>query len=166
MIDPSTPFAMLAGVVPPALLTNASSLLLMGLGNRVARVIDRTRTVAVVMAGVQDEPVLLERLQFQADLLKQRARALSHAIRLAYFAVGGFSSEVLITVLAGVLAQYGLATGVKVASVIALLIGILSVGSLLSLCVLMVRESTLALDNLQEEARTVMLEASRRNVHS
>jgi hypothetical protein len=69
-------------------------------------------------------------------------------------------------VLAGVLAQYGLAVGVRIASIIALLIGILSVGSLLSLCVLMVRESTLALDNLQEEARTVMLEASRRNVHS
>ena len=81
MIDPSTPFAMLAGVVPPALLTNASPLRLMGRRNRVARVIDRTRTVAFVMATAQYDPAFLKRLEFQADLLKQRTSALSKSIR-------------------------------------------------------------------------------------
>ena len=44
-------FAVLTAIVAPAILTNASSIL--ALGNRVARVVDRTRIVAAEPRGVQ-----------------------------------------------------------------------------------------------------------------
>jgi hypothetical protein len=40
------PFAVLTAVVAPAILTNASSVLSLGTGNRIARVVDRTTVLA------------------------------------------------------------------------------------------------------------------------
>lgn len=156
-----SPFAILTAVVAPALLTNSSTVLVLGLGNRIARVIDRTRTVAGVMASVAENSELHQRLRQQAALLKQRSQMLGKALRLGYAAVGGFAAEALIAVLGGVLVHYEFPIPARVAALIALVIGFLSVGSLVSACVYMVRETAIALDNLAEEASTVMLEASR-----
>jgi hypothetical protein len=131
----------------------------------VARVVDRTRTVAAIMAHCSDDPVLLARLEYQAGMLEKRRTSLGQAIRLAYLALGGFASEVLVAVVGGVLAQYGWMMAERVTAMIALTIGVISIGSLVTVCVHMVRESTLALDNLQEEARTVMMESARHVVH-
>ena len=60
MPDPTAlaanPFASLTVVVGPAVLTNACSVLALGTGNRLARVVDRTRVVTreVVEAEVSD----------------------------------------------------------------------------------------------------------------
>jgi hypothetical protein len=48
----------------------------------------------------------------------------------------------------------------RIAGMIALAIGFGSVGSLVCACVYMVHETALALDNLAEEANTVMLESA------
>jgi hypothetical protein len=156
-----SPFAILTAVVAPALLTNSSTVLVLGLGNRIARVIDRTRTVAGVMASVAENSELYQRLQQQADLLKMRAQILGKALRLGYAAVGGFAAEALIAVLGGMLMHYELLLPARVAAMAAFAIGIGSVGSLVFACIYMVRETAIALDNLTEEANTVMLEASR-----
>jgi hypothetical protein len=162
-----SPFAVLTGVVAPALLTNSSTVLVLGLGNRIARVVDRTRNVATVMASVGENSELYPRLQQQAGLLKKRAQMLGKALRLGYAAVGAFAAEALIAVLGGVLVHYEFFIAARVAALVALAIGFASVGSLVSACVYMVRETAMALDNLAEEAKTVMLEASRPiNKHS
>ena len=41
----NNPFAVLTAVVAPAILTNASSVLALGISNHLARVVDRTRVV-------------------------------------------------------------------------------------------------------------------------
>ena len=64
-----SPFAVLTAVVAPALLTNSSTVLVLGLGNRIARVVDRTRAVAGVMASAGEDSELYQRLQQQAALL-------------------------------------------------------------------------------------------------
>ncbi len=156
-----SPFAILTAVVAPALLTNSSTVLVLGLGNRIARVIDRTRSVASVMASVEDNSELHQKLRQQADLLKQRSQILGKALRLGYAAVGGFAAEALIAVLGGVLVHYEFLIPARLAAMVALAIGLGSVGSLVLACILMVRETAIALDNLAEEASTVMLEASR-----
>jgi hypothetical protein len=156
-----SPFAILTAVVAPALLTNSSTVLVLGLGNRIARVIDRTRTVAGVMASVAEDSELFQRLQQQADLLKRRAQILGKALRLGYAAVGGFAAEALIAVLGGMLMHYEWLLPARIAALVAFAIGIGSVGSLVFACIYMVRETAIALDNLTEEANTVMLEASR-----
>jgi hypothetical protein len=161
-----SPFAVLTAVVAPALLTNSSTVLVLGLGNRIARVIDRTRTVAAVMANTGEQSELYQRLQQQTNLLDQRARMLGKSLRLGYAAVGGFAAEALIAVVGGMLVHYDFEPAARIAAMIALTIGFVSVGSLVFACVYMVHETAIALDNLQEEARTVMMEASRSSPRS
>jgi uncharacterized membrane protein len=155
-----SPFAVLSAVVAPALLTNSSSVLVLGLGNRFARVVDRTRAVAVAMAKAGEDRGFYQRLEHQAALLKVRTEHLGKAIRFAYAAVGGFAAEALIAVFGGVLVHYNLLFAARIAGLAALAIGVLSVGALVSACVCMVREAAVALDNLAEEAETVMMEAT------
>ena len=70
------PFAVLTAVVAPAILTNACSVLCLGTGNRIARVVDRTRVITAEIAslevGTSEYQVRLsqlERLQVRAQLL-------------------------------------------------------------------------------------------------
>jgi len=63
-------------------------------------------------------------------------------------------------VLGGVLVHDGFLMAARAAGLVALAIGFASVGSLVFACVYMVHETALALDNLTEEAETVMLEAA------
>lgn len=166
MTSPESPFAVLTAVAAPALLTNSSSVLVLGMGNRIARVIDRTRTIATVMASVGQDSDLYSRLQQQAALLKRRTVYLGRAMRLGYAAVGGFAAEALTAVLGGALVHYELHFYARVAALAALGIGFVSVGSLVAACIYMVQESAVALDNLAEEARTVMMEATRHHQKS
>ena len=45
-MDPANPFAAFSLIVAPAILTNASSVLAMSTGNRLARSVDRARDLA------------------------------------------------------------------------------------------------------------------------
>ena len=81
MISADSPFSVLTAVVAPALLTNSSTVLVLGLGNRIARVVDRTRTVAGVMARTEEDGELYQRLQQQAGLLGRRRQYLGRALR-------------------------------------------------------------------------------------
>jgi hypothetical protein len=117
------------------------------------------------MASAGEDSELYKRLQQQADLLRIRTRDLGKAIRLGYAAVGGFAAEALVAVLGGTLVHYGYAFDARIAGIAALGIGFISVFSLVAACVYMVKETTLALDNLAEEAKTVSLEAARHISH-
>lgn len=48
-----SPFAVLTAVVAPAVLTNASSVLCLGTGNRLARVVDRTRVITAEISSLE-----------------------------------------------------------------------------------------------------------------
>ena len=161
MITAESPFSVLTAVAAPALLTNSSTVLVLGLGNRIARVVYRTRTVAGVMARTEEGCELYMRLQQQAGLLGRRREYLGHALRLGYAAVGGFAAEALVAVMGGTLVHYEYHWEARLAALAALTIGFASVGSLVMACVYMVRETAVALDNLSEEAKTVMMEAHR-----
>src|SRR2546425_5581348 len=93
------PFAVLTAVVAPAILTNASSVLCLGTGNRIARVVDRTRLVAAEMAGLQVGSKEYQARADQLPRLQVRAQLLFRALRTLYASLGLFASAALITVI-------------------------------------------------------------------
>ena len=162
----STPFnanhiAVLTAVAAPAILTNASSVLCLGIGNRIARVIDRTRAVAAAEAQAGANTKLHDMLDHEQVLLRRRAKLLVYALRLGYTALGGFAAEALIAVIGGVLSYSTYAHLSWGTGVVALAIGVLSVTAFVLSCAYMVRETMIALENLEHEAATVLHHASR-----
>jgi hypothetical protein len=153
-------FTVLTAVVAPAVLTNATSLLSQQIGNRIARVIDRTRNLSAIRASYQQEQQLQAVLDEESHLLRRRAKLLTFALRFGYFALGGFAAEALIAVIGAVLSTSDVRYVDSVAAVIALAVGVVSVLAFVASCACMVRETMIALRNLEHEAEVVRLHAS------
>ena len=88
----SNPFAALTFIAAPALLTNASSLLLLGTSNRLARAVDRVRALASQLEHLAATENTLA--QIELDLMaraEQRVRIIVRAMTAFYLAVGSFS---------------------------------------------------------------------------
>jgi hypothetical protein len=148
-----SPFAILTAIVAPAILTNACSVLSLGTAQRVARVVDRTRTVTAELANHEPGSDLHKGLMNQIDLLRVRGRLLVRALRYAYLALGGFASSALIAVVGGMLSHYHQDFGTRAFTILGLVVGLVSVAGLATACGMMVRETTIAIDNLTEEAQ-------------
>lgn len=148
----NSPFAILTAVVAPAVLTNACSVLALGISNRVARVVDRTRAVTAELRSSADSPQLCASLEQQLILLRRRGLFLVRALRFTYLALGGFASSALVAVIGGALSHYEIANVSRIAALFGLAIGLVSVAGLVAGCYLMVRETTMAINNLDEEA--------------
>ncbi len=158
----NSPFAILTAVVAPAVLTNACSVLALGISNRVARVVDRTRAVTAEMTRVvAEDPKLYALLEEQLRLLRRRGQLLVRALRFAYLALGGFAASALIAVVGGALSHFDIVPAYRAAAIIGLLIGLISVAGLAAACSMMVRETTMAIDNLTEEAQTYAIVRSK-----
>ena len=153
-------FTVLTAVVAPAVLTNATSLLSQQIGNRIARVIDRTRNISALRASYEQEKRLQEVLAEESHLLRRRARLLTFALRFGYFALGGFAAEALIAVIGAALSSSEVRYIDSIAAVIALTVGIISVVAFVASCACMVRETMIALRNLEHEAEAVRLHAT------
>lgn len=154
------PFAALTTVVAPAILTNASSVLCLGTGNRIARVVDRTRVLTVELATLRPDSPLRAVYTRQLDRLKERSQLLLRALRFFYTSLGAFAAAALVSIFGAVLAgSVGPVTFQTIAG-LALAAGSIGVGGLVFGCTLMVRETRLALRNLEEEASLAQDRAS------
>ncbi len=149
----ATPFAVLTAVVAPAILTNASSVLSLGTGNRLARVVDRTRAVMAQLASIDPASADLHAWTMQLDGLRVRARLLVNALRNFYAALGLFAASALVSVGGSIAAYYGQMLFFEAAAALAILTGAAAVVGLSWGCALMVRETRLAIHNLAEEAK-------------
>ena len=149
----SNPFAVLTAIVAPAILTNASSVLALGTSNRLARVVDRTRVVAAELSarkpGTPEYQVWAARL----EPLHVRAELLLKALRLFYAGLGLFAASALVSVGGSIAAYYGQKLLFEAAAALAVLTGSSAVLALSVGCVLMVRETQLAVQTLTEEAK-------------
>jgi hypothetical protein len=148
------PFAVLTAIVAPAILTNASSVLALGTSNRLARVVDRTRIVASQLAtfepGTPDHQLWSEQLA----PLHVRSQLLVKALRCFYAGLGLFAASALVSVAGSIVAYYGRPVLFHAAAALAILTGASAVFGLCAGCVLMVRETQLAVKYLEEEAKT------------
>jgi Protein of unknown function (DUF2721) len=147
------PFAVLTAIVAPAILTNASSVLALGTSNRLARVVDRTRVVAAELAACERKSPDYQMWAAQLEPLHVRAQLLLKALRFFYAGLGLFAASALVSVGGSIAAYYNQKLLFEGGAALAVLTGASAVLGLTFGCVLMVRETQLAVQNLTEEAR-------------
>lgn len=148
------PFAALTIVVAPAILTNASSVLCLGTANRLARVVDRTHAVSAELADVEPntERYLARRRKLGA--LRSRWTLVLKALKLFYISLGSFAAATLISLFGAVITASGLHPAFPVLAFLGLASGTAGVTGLVYGCSLMMRETRLAIQNLEDEAES------------
>jgi Protein of unknown function (DUF2721) len=148
------PFSILTIVVAPAVLTNASSVLALGTNNRLARVADRTHAVIAQLAKL--EPGARDREIWAAQLpdLQTRAQLLLRALRFFYLGLGLFASSALISIAGSIVVFYGQRSVFQLAAGIGVICGASAIIALVSGCVMMIRETQLAVKGLALEAKS------------
>ncbi len=156
---PGEPFAILTLIVAPAILTNASALLSLSTSNRLARATDRTREVGqrLMDAHAADDPLTPVRLR-QLERLQRRSVLLLSALRLFYLALGFFAATAIVSLL-GAAVERLLETETRLLLQILIWLsagsGVVAVGSIIAGCTLLLRETGLAVQNIQDEAAVV-----------
>ena len=146
------PFAILTAIVAPAILTNACSILCLGTGNRIARVVDRTRVVNAEISALSKESADYRVRLNQLERLQRRSQLLLRALRTFYAALGSFAAAALVSVIGSVLTYYNLTFAFHAAGVLGLVIGVFGIVSLISGLTRALTETRLAVHDLAEEA--------------
>jgi hypothetical protein len=148
-----TPFASLSLIAAPAVLTNASSVLILSTSNRFARAIDRARVLSAELGGKDPGDAAHVELRFrQLARVERRSLVLLHALRLFYLSLASFAGASFSSLLGAIFAGPKPGALYTAALLIATVGGILGVGGLVLGCVLLVRETRLAVLNIREEA--------------
>ena len=132
------PFAVLTAVVAPAILTNACSVLCLGTGNRLGRVVDRTRVLSAELVSLTAGSLEHQAIVRQFERLEVRARVLLRALRTFYASLGLFAAAALISVIGSTLSFYDQRLAFHASAVVGLVTGALPVFGLASGCTLMV----------------------------
>jgi hypothetical protein len=143
------PFSVLTVVVAPAVLTNASSVLALGTNNRLARVADRAHAITTQLAGAKDHEGWAE-----LAILQTRAQLLLRALRCFYLGLGLFASSALISIAGSIVVFYGWPSAFQIAAGIGVVCGTSAVIALVCGCILMIRETQLAVEGLAYGAKS------------
>jgi hypothetical protein len=144
------PFSILTVVVAPAVLTNASSVLALGTNNRLARVADRAHAVTAQLVTGKDH----EGSAAELAVLQTRGQLLLRALRCFYLGLGLFASSALISIAGSIIVYYGWPSAFQIAAGIGVVCGTSAVIALVCGCVLMIRETQLAVKGLAHEAKS------------
>lgn len=161
-MDPDgNPFAVLSLIVAPAILTNASSVLVMSTSNRLARAVDRARELSKQLETMTDlgSSEAQRRLK-ELTAAEKRALLLLRGLRSFYMALGGFALAALISLLGAVLDPIGAVRTVQGLEIAGVLAGLWAVGALVYGSVLLLRDTRLAVEILSDRAASVRARAS------
>ena len=160
-MDPHlNPFSVLSWIIAPALLTNASTLLVLSTGNRLARAVDRGRELFKQLENAVDltSPEAIRRLG-ELTATEQRSSMLVIALRSVYIASGSFASAMLISLFGAVIVPMGAEALVSVLAACAVVAGLLAVGALIYGTVVLMRETRIVVQVLQEQVASVRARA-------
>jgi len=141
-------FAVLTLIVAPAVLTNASSVLALNTANRFGRVVDRSRAIAAELSGLAAEAPLHALRLRQIKRLRFRAQLLIRAQSALYGAIGAFVLTALLAVVGAALSGHG---EPHIVGAISLAVGVGASICLFYGCILIVRETRLALAGLRDD---------------
>jgi hypothetical protein len=147
----TNPFAALTLVAAPAVLTNASSVLILSTSNRFARAIDRARVLAAELERMDPAAPMATLKMGQLARLERRSLLLLMGMRLFYLAMGCFASATLASV-AGTVAAGRAALAVGPIELVTAVVGTVGVASLVIGSACLVRDTRLAVLNISEEA--------------
>ncbi len=149
---PANPFAILTFISAPAVLTNASCVLLFGTGNRYGRAIDRMHELADVIEGggkLGAEELRLRIRQLEAG--ERRTMLIVRALTCFYTAVAGFVFSTLVSLVGAVLVTARVEAGVTASFGVAFAAGALGVFALIAGAGMLARETTYSFRILKEE---------------
>ena len=153
MGETANPFAALSLIIAPAVLTNASSILILSTSNRLARAIDRARMLAAQLERPSGIPGRFTGLRLkELDSSEQRALMLLNALRLFYASLGAFAGAALTSLLGAALSEGEYRTLSTTIERVAVGAGLIGVAGLLLGCVLLLRGTRLAVLVVSEEA--------------
>jgi hypothetical protein len=157
MQDPgANPFAALSLIVAPAILTNASTVLTMSTGNRLARAVDRARELARQLeASSPSAGADGARRLHELAVNETRAVLLMRALRSFYMALAGFALATLVSLIGAVAASADQGSVVSALEIIAVGAGAAAVGALVHGATLLLRETRLAVAILHERSEQI-----------
>lgn len=152
----ANPFTLLSLIAAPAVLTNAASLLVLSTSNRFARAIDRARALVAHLkspnaAKDPESPIRLHQLK----RAERRSLMLLASLRAFYLSIGCFAFASLVSLFGAGIASSSRGFGLGVATAVSLSAGIMGVGSLVYGCIVLVRETRLAVFSISEETRII-----------
>lgn len=152
---PTNPFAILTFISAPAVLTNASCVLLFGTGNRYGRAVDRVHqlTDAIEKHGVEEVELRLRVRQLESA--EARTLLIVRALTCFYGSVAGFVTSTLISLIGAVLVSTGIKDSVSFTFAVAFLAGTLGVLGMILGALLLVRETRFSLKILREETKFI-----------
>ena len=151
MALPTNPFVVLSYVGGPALLTNATSLLVLSTANRFARAIDRSR----YLTGLLAEPALEGIHALEVAELRttgRRIRLIGRAISAQYLAAAMFALATVVSILGGVLAQVTTGAALDVIVVFAVALGLVGFAAFVIAAFSLVIETRLTMRWLGRES--------------
>src|SRR5437899_6382893 len=151
MSVPDNPLAVLTLIAAPAVFTNASSVLVLGTGNRLARVVDRTRYIAQQLRNENDRGLC----QMYSARLEKRGQKLVGGMTFFYTAVGSFAAASLVSLLGAMLAETHYRLSFALIAALVLIASSIGFVGLSSGCTLLVQETRLALQSLRDEGRII-----------
>lgn len=158
----ANPFAVLSLMVAPAILTNASSVLIMSTSNRLARAVDRAREISKQLEIVADSSSSeSQRRLYELSASETRALLLLRGLRSFYVALGGFAFAALISLLGAAMVPTNLAFPVRLLEGAGVAAGLFAVGALVYGSSLLLRETKIAVEVLSERAATVRAKHTR-----
>ncbi len=162
-MDPN-PFAVLSLIVAPAILTNASSVLIMSTSNRLARAVDRARELSKQLEEATNfASAEAKRRLRELTAAERRTLLLLQALRSFYVALGGFASAALVSLLGAVTVPVGIGIMVTLLETLGVFAGLSAVGALVYGSVLLLSETRIAVQVITERAATVHARACARS---
>src|SRR5438270_5104681 len=147
-----SPFAVLTLIAAPAVFTNASSVLALGTGNRLARVVDRTRVLLREVHGAEGDAVMRDLWIRHMGMLEQRGALLMRAMIFFYGGIGCFAAASVVSILGASVVSVERKWLFETIVGISFVAGTIGFTCLAVGCSLLVNETRLALRTLSEEA--------------
>ena len=148
----SNPLALLTFLSTPAVMTNASCVLLFGTGNRYGRAIDRMHALAETVRAhitAHDDEQRLRINQLRAG--ERRAALIVRALSCFYTAVASFTASTLICLIGAIAHGTGNERGFVAFLLAAFGVGTMGVLAIMTGAAVLVRESWFSFRILQEE---------------
>lgn len=152
----SNPFAVLSLIVAPAILTNASSVLIMSTSNRLARGADRARELSKQLEETVDfATVEAQRRMRELAAAESRTLLLLRSLRSFYVALGAFAFAAFVSLLGAVTAPIQLTAVVLPLELAGVASGLVAVAALVYGSILLFRETRIAVQVISERAASV-----------
>lgn len=151
----ANPFTVLSYVSGPALLTNATALMLLSTSNRFARAIDRSRSLVKYLES-EDGPRSKQAAAEELIMSRDRVRLIARALSRFYLATGVFALATMLSIAGAVLGEYMGGLSFDAVLAVAVGCGLIAFTSLVSGSVSLMLESRLATRSVNMEAKEAM----------